>query len=408
MKVLLLSQWYPPEPMKLLSDMTETLVSMGHEVTVLTGYPNWPSGVIYPGYRQRLIQKETVNGVHIIRIPLYPNHSRSAFKRAANYLSFALSATILGPFVVPCVDVMHVVHPPITVGLPAWVISRLRGFPFTMEINDMWPETLRSTGMVRNESALGLVGKFAKWFYSKASAVRVISPGFRLNLLPKGVPDQKIRVISNWVDTDYYRPMDQSAELLDRFGMSGRFNILYAGTIGLAQGLEVVLNAAEYLKSSLPDAQFVLAGDGVERERLEAEAKNRQLTNIRFLGRLPGDLMPSLYACADVLMLHLRPEPLFAITVPHKVFTYLAAAKPVLIGGEGDVASLVAEAHAGLVCCPGNPEALVRAIVALHSMTCEELEEMGSNGRRTACQSFGCALMIKQLSQMLGEAVTAQ
>ena len=141
MKVLLLSQWYPPEPMKLLSDMTETLVSMGHEVTVLTGFPNWPSGVTYPGYRQRLVQRETVNGVHIIRIPLYPNHSRSAIKRAANYLSFALSAAVLGPFVVPQVDVMHVVHPPITVGLPAWVISRVRGFPFTMEINDMWPET---------------------------------------------------------------------------------------------------------------------------------------------------------------------------------------------------------------------------------------------------------------------------
>lgn len=390
--------------MKLLSDMTETLVSMGHEVTVLTGFPNWPSGAIYGGYHQSLVQRETVNGVHIIRIPLYPNHSRTAFKRAANFLSFALSATILGPFVVPRVDVMHVVHPPITVGLPAWIISRLRGFPFTMEINDMWPETLRSTGMLRNEAALGLIGKFAQWVYSKARAVRVISPGFRLNLLPKGVPDQKIRVISNWVDTDYYRPIDQSAELLDRFCMSGRFNVLYAGTIGLAQGLEVVLNAAARLQTLLPNAQFVLAGDGVERKRLEAEAKNRQLTNIRFLGPLPGDMMPSLYACADVLMLHLRADPLFAITIPHKVFTYLAAQKPVLIGGEGDAACLVTEASAGKAIEPDDAEALAGAVVKLHAMSQAERETMGANGRQVACQVYSRTRLVGEISRMIESA----
>src|ERR1035437_2762434 len=123
MKILLLSQWYPPEPMKLLSDMTESLAAMGHEVTVLTGFPNWPTGKIYPGYRQRLVQRETVNGVRIIRIPLYPDHSGNPFKRAANFLSFALSATLLGPLLVPQVDVMHVIHPPITVGFPAWIRS---------------------------------------------------------------------------------------------------------------------------------------------------------------------------------------------------------------------------------------------------------------------------------------------
>src|ERR1700733_5245611 len=183
MKILLLSQWYPPEPMKLLSDLTESLVAMGHEVHVLTGFPNWPSGKIYPGYHQRLVQRETVNGVRIIRIPLYPDHSNHPLKRIANFASFAISATLLGPFLVPRVDVMHVIHPPISIGLPAWVISRLRGFPFTMEIQDMWPENLRSTGMLNNESILAAIGAFARWVYSKASMVRVISPGFRLNLL---------------------------------------------------------------------------------------------------------------------------------------------------------------------------------------------------------------------------------
>jgi glycosyltransferase involved in cell wall biosynthesis len=401
MKILLLSQWYPPEPMKLLSDMTETLVAMGHEVTVLTGFPNWPTGKIYPGYRQRLVQRETINGVRIIRLPLYPDHSGNPFKRAANFLSFALSSTVLGPFLAPRVDIMHVILPPITVGLPAWILSRLRGFPFTIEIQDMWPENLRSTGMLRNESALRFIGTLARWVYSKAAFVRVISPGFRLNLLSKGVPDEKIRVISNWVDTEYYRPAAKSSELLDKLGMRGRFNVLYAGTIGLAQGLEVVLDAAAQLQVSSPDSQFLLAGDGVECDRLRREAASRKLINIQFLGRLPGDLMPSLYACADVLMLHLRADPLFAITVPHKVFTYLAAGKPILVGGEGDSASLVTASRSGLACPPGNPEALARAVVTLHAMSPEEREEMGNNGRRLACQSYRRAHLVKELFQSI-------
>jgi glycosyltransferase involved in cell wall biosynthesis len=387
--------------MKLLSDMTESLVDMGHEVTVLTGFPNWPTGKIYPGYRLRLIQRETVNGVRIIRIPLYPNHSGNALKRAANFLSFALSATILGPFIVPRVDVMHVIHPPITVGFPAWVISRLRDFPFTMEIQDMWPENLRSTGMVRNEYALSAVGVFARWVYSQAAFVRVISPGFRLNLLDKGVPNKKIRVISNWVDTEYYRPIAKSPEILNQFGMQGRFNILYAGTIGLAQGLEVVLDAAALLQRSLPDAQFVLAGGGIECERLRAEAATRKLTNVRFLGQLPGDQMPSLYGCADVLMLHLRADPLFAITIPHKVFTYLSAAKPILIGGEGDAASLVTETNAGIAVQPGDPEALASAVAKLRAMSPEERETMGNNGRVAACQSYNRAHLVGEISRLI-------
>ena len=406
MKILILSQWYPPEPMKLLSDMTESLVAMGHEVTVLTGFPNWPSGKIYPGYRQRLVQRETVNGVRIIRVPLYPNHSRNPLKRIANFLSFALSATILGPFVVPRVDVIHVIHPPITVGFPAWMISRLKSIPFTMEIQDMWPENLRSTGMLRNEFALRLVGAFARWVYSKAILVRVISQGFRLNLLGKGVPNEKIRVISNWVDTEYYQPAAKSPEILDRFGMRAHFNILYAGTIGLAQGLDVVLDAADYLFARLPGAQFVLAGDGAEYDRLRTESETRKLTNVRFLGRLPGDLMPTLYACADVLMLHLRADPLFAITVPHKVFTYLAAGKPILVGGEGDCASLVTESCAGIACPPGNSTALACAVIKLYAMTPTEREAMGSNGRQVACRSYCRDHLVREISHLIEDVAT--
>jgi glycosyltransferase involved in cell wall biosynthesis len=386
--------------MKLLSDMTESLVSMGHEVTVLTGFPNWPSGKIYPGYRQRLVQRETVNGVHLIRIPLYPDHSTNSLKRAANFLSFALSAILIGPFVVPRVDVMHVIHPPITVGLSGWVLSRLRGLPFTLEIQDMWPENLRSTGMVRNELVLRFIGFLARRVYRRAKSIRVISRGFRLNLLEKRVPEQKIAVISNWVDTDYYCPLPPDPALQRRFGMADRFNILYAGTIGLAQGLDVVLVAADLLRSH-DRIQFVLAGDGVEQNRLAEESRRLKLDNVKFLGRLPGDLMPSLYASADALLLHLKDDPLFEITIPHKLFTYLAAGKPVLAAAKGDVAEIVRSYDSGVVCAPGNPAELAAAALRLYQMAAEERQKLGNNGRKVATEMFNRGRMVSELSRVL-------
>lgn len=390
--------------MKLLSDMAEGLAARGHDVTVLTGFPNWPSGKIYPGYRQRLAQREVVNGVKLIRIPLYPNHSHNPLKRVANFFSFTLTASLLGPLLVPKADVMHVVHPPITVGLPAWLICQLKRIPFTLEINDMWPENLSATGMVNNQHILRAVGSFAQWVYHRARRIRVISEGFRTNLLEKGVSAAKIRVISNWVDTEFYRPLPKSSELMERFGMRGYFNFLYAGTIGAAQGLDTVLDAADILRKSRSNIQFVLAGDGIEYERLRRLASTRKLSNVRFLGRLPGDIMPDLYACADVLLLHLRADPLYAITIPHKVFTYMAAGKPILIGAEGDAAEVVTKAEAGIAAKPGNARALAAAAQQFVDMTQAEREAFGSCGRRTVCKEYSRESLLVSLETMLKEA----
>jgi glycosyltransferase involved in cell wall biosynthesis len=404
MRVLLVTQWYPPEPQKVVSDIAECIQAAGHSVTVLTGFPNYPAGKLYPGYRIRLWQREELNGVPVIRVPLYPNHSTSAIQRTLNFVSFAASLLVLGPWLVPRVDVVHVYLPPFTISPAAWLISRLFGASLTCEIQDMWPETLKATGMVNDKRALQIVGWLGNWCYRRAARIRVISPGFRDNLIAKGVPADKIEVIPNCVDTVFYRPMPADAEMAKSLALDGRFNVMYAGTIGRAQGLSVVLEAASLLQD-LPDVQFVLVGDGTDLAELQEAAKTRGLENVKFLGRYPEEAMPSMLALADVLFVHLRDDLLFRITIPHKVYTYAAVGKPILAAIRGDTADVVQAANAGLTCEPGNPHKLADAVRQLWNLSSTERQAMGDNGRAMVCQSASRECHGVHLVEMLERSV---
>ncbi len=404
MRILLLTQWYPPEPQKILSDLAESLQAAGHQVSVLTGFPNFPAGKVYPGYRQRLWQREDIGGIPVIRVPLFPDHSRSAIKRSLNIASFAWSATLLGSWLAPQVDVIHVIHPPLTVAWPAWWLGLLRRTPFTYEIQDMWPETLKATGMIRNNCALRFIGWWAKRVYRRAAAIRVISPGFRRNLIEKGVADEKIHVISNWVDAAFYRPLPPDENRAAEFGLAGRFNILFAGMMGAAQGLENVLLAAAELRD-LPDAQFVFLGDGTALDSLRSMAADLQLSNVRFLGRHPQNEMPEFFAIADALLLNLSDDPLFEITIPHKIFAYLSSGKPILAAASGDPAEVVNSAEAGFTCPPGNPQSLAQIVRQLYSLKPEERRRFGENGRRAAVEQFGRKKIVCQIANMLEDVV---
>jgi len=403
MKILLITQWFYPEPSQLILEMLESFRAAGHEVTVLTGFPNYPSGNIYPGYRIRLFQRETIEGINVVRVPLYPDHGHSALKRAANYASFACSCLFLAPWLLSRFDVIHVYNL-ITLGPAAWLLGLINRAPFTYEIQDLWPESLEATNMVRNRRVLTFVGWFAKAVYRRAAAIRVISPGFRNNLIEKGVPPEKIHVISNWVDADFYRPRQPDSALAEKHGLADRFNIMFAGTIGLAQGLETVLDAAALLKD-LPRLQFVLVGDGADLGRLEKLASERGLTNVRFLGRHPVEQMPAFYALADVLLLHLHDDPLFRITIPHKLFTYMAGGKPVLAAMAGDAADVVCSARAGIACSPGDPQAMAEAARQLYRLPPEELHAMGQRGQQTVREQYGQDFLVDKLLKMMQSVV---
>lgn len=402
MRILLLTQWYSPEPAKLFADLAKGLQKLGHEVTVLTGFPNWPSGKLYPGYRLRLWQKETLEGVPVVRVFLYPNHGRSALLRVLNLGSFLVAASSLGLFLVPRPDIIHAIQPP-TAGWAAWMLSRARRIPFTYEVQDMWPESLRASGLVRNERMLDFIGWFTKRIENAASAIRVISPGFKANLIQKGHPPEKIHVISNWVDTDFYHPEPKESKRAKALGLAGRFNILYGGVIGLSQGLDTILDAA-LLVSDLPDVQFVFVGDGTERKRLDERVDREKLSNVKFLGAYPVTAMTGIYACADVLLVSLRDDPLFRITIPHKIFSCLASGKPILAALEGDGVEVIKGAHAGIACKPGDANEIAAAIRELYKMTPAQREELGANGRQAACSMYHQDLLVRHVSEMLRNA----
>jgi len=399
---LLLSQWYIPEPDIKVHLLGKGLVARGHQVTSITGFPNYPQGRIYPGFHQRLWQWEHRDGVRVLRLPLYPDHSHSAVRRILNYVSFAASASLMGPVLCGAADVMWVYHPPLTVGIPAWWISLLRHIPFVYEIQDMWPETVVASGMMSSELVAKWLGGLAQFVYRRAAAITVISPGFKRNLVAKGVPPEKIHVIPNWADEDIYKPVPPDPGLAVQHGLSGRFNIIYAGNMGTAQALSNVIEAADLLRD-LPQIQFVFIGDGVEEPALRRRAHERGLENVRFLGRQPAAEMPRFYALADALLVHLKRDPLFEITIPSKTLAYLACGRPILAAVSGDAADVVRDAGAGVVCYPEDPEALAAAVRKLYKMSPSEREAMGQAGRAAYLANYTRQVLLNRYEELLTE-----
>lgn len=403
MRVILLSQWYQPEPEIKVHLLARDLVRRGHEVTAITGLPNYPTGRIYAGYRVRPWPiVETMDGVRVVRVPLYPDRSRSVARRLLNYASFATSAALFGPILSGRADVLWVHHPPLTVALPALVLSVTRNIPLVFEIQDMWPETLAATGMARSERLMRLIGRVADRVYRTADRITVISPGFKSNLTAKGVPEHKIEVMPNWADEDVYRPVVPEPELAERLGMKGRFNVLYAGNLGAAQRLDNVLDAAALLRD-IPDVQFVFAGEGIELRALTARAEREGLANVRFIGSFPPACVPSLAAISEVMLVHLRRDPLFEITIPSKTISSLACGRPILTVAAGDPADVVTRARAGLACPPDDPRALAECVRTLRRMTPAERSALGTAGREHYLAHFTRASLVPRYEELLRE-----
>jgi len=378
----MLTQWFDPEPFYKGIPFAKELIRLGHKVEILTGFPNYPGGKVYNGYRIRFCQREILSGIPVIRVALYPSHDRSAIKRILNYVSFAVSATIIGIFLVKSPDVLYVYHPPATIGLPALIISLLRRVPFVYDIQDLWPDTLSSTGMIDNKRVLFLIDKFCKYVYSNAKKIVVLSSGFKTALIERGVPKSKIEVVYNWCDDTQINKDIIRADLRKKLGMAGKFNILFAGTMGKAQALDAVLNAAELVENRLAKIQFVFVGGGLDVGRLKQKMEDLYLKNVLFIPPQPVSKIGKFLNSADVLLVHLKKDPLFKITIPSKTQAYMAVGKPILMGVEGAAAELIETAGCGLSCISENPRSIAQAVEKLFNTSKTDLKKMGNAGEK--------------------------
>ena len=403
MRILLLTQWFDPEPTFKGLLFAQELQRRGHDVQVLTGFPNYPGGKLYDGYRIRAMKREVIGGVAVVRVALYPSHDGSTAHRVLNYLSFASLATI-GALFVRKPDVAYVYHPPATVGLPALVLKAIRGVPFVYDVQDLWPDTLAATGMLNNGRILRGVDCWMRLIYRASAKVVVLSSGFRDAIASRGTPQEKIAVIHNWADESQIQATDPGPVRAKELGFAGKFNVVFAGTMGRAQALTTVLDAAELLRVE-PDIRFVLVGGGLEVDNLKAEANRRQLGNVTFLPRRPIHEIGEILALGDALLVHLKDDPLFEITVPSKTQAYLMAARPILIGVRGDAAALVQEADAGLVFEPQHPDQLAAAVLALKAMTVEDRMRLAVNGSQFYRENLSLDIGVSKFLTVFEEAL---
>lgn len=377
-RVLLLTQWFDPEPTFKGMIFARELVRQGFEVEVITGFPNYPHGKVYPGYRIKLIQKDVIDGVAVTRVPLYPSHDQGKTCRILNYVSFAISSLLYGLFLAKNASLIYAYHPPLTVGVAAALLRFFRRIPVVYDIQDMWPDTLRATGMIRSERALKLVSSVCDWVYKHVDHIVVLSPGFRRVLIERGVPTAKIDVIYNWCAEDVITK--RRRDLPAGFPEVG-FRVLFAGNMGKAQALFAVFEAAEILLHEAPSARFIFLGGGVEVERLKDMVESKGLANVSFLPSVPMNEVGTYLGAADALLVHLKRDPLFRLTIPSKTQAYMAAGKPIIMGVDGNAADLVREAKCGCMAEPENPRSIADAVKELMHLSVDQREGLANRGK---------------------------
>lgn len=396
MHILIVTQYFWPENFK-INDLTVALKQLGHEVTIFTGKPNYPSGKFERGYGFWSRSKETYHDCEVIRVPLIPRGKGGSIELIANFASFAMLASLIAPF--RCrgnYDIIFVYEPsPITVGLPAIVIKKLIKKPMLLWVQDLWPETLFATGALKSKRLLDMVGKMVRFIYKHCDSILIQSIKFRLPIENMGVSSDRIHFFPNWAEP-FYKPLSvpktQSARLLPE-----GFNILFAGNFGVAQDFSTTLAAAESLKT-YSDINWILIGDGRMKAWLENEIAERGLRHTVFLlDKQPPEAMPHYFAQADVLLVTLKKNPIMALTLPSKLQSYMACAKPVVAALEGEGNRILQEAGAGIGCASGDSASLASAVLTLYRMPSEDREEMGRRGRIYYDTHFERTMLVDKL-----------
>ncbi|WP_459660616.1 glycosyltransferase WbuB [Acinetobacter calcoaceticus] len=398
MKILLLTQWFDPEPTFKGLAFAKELQRQGHEVEILTGFPNYPGGKIYDGYKLKLYQREQIDGISILRVALYPNHDSSALKRIFNYISFAFMAILFGIFATKKTDVIYAYHPPLTVGIAAVFIKLFRRTPIVYDIQDMWPDTLKATGMLNNQKLLNIIGSVCQLVYKFVDHIVVLCPGFKKILIERAVPESKISVIYNWCDEESLTKT-QPLKLEYQQLMEDKFNVVFAGNIGKAQALDKILDVAKDIEE-MKEIQFVFVGGGTETERLKLRLNNENINNVTFIPRMPMSEVGGVLNYASLLLVHLKRDPLFEITVPSKTQAYMAIGKPLLMAVAGDAADIVKLAKCGRMAVSEDKDSIRAAILDIYKLSAIEKQQLGLNARNFYNEKLSLKIGVQQFIEI--------
>jgi colanic acid biosynthesis glycosyl transferase WcaI len=363
--ILFLSHYFPPEvnaPATRTFEHARRWVELGHQVTVVTCAPNCPTGVVFDGYRNAWLAEETLEGIRVIRVWTCLSPNRGFFRRTLSFLSYMATATWRA-LRLTGVDLVVATSPQFFCGWAGVWCRRLRRWPFVLEIRDIWPESIVTVGAMRRSPVMRYLEWLERRMYAAANHIVTVGDGYREQLLARGVPAEKISVIPNGVDVRRIRPRPPNDDLRRRWNGEGKFICAYVGTVGMAHGLEVVLEAAELLRQSgRSDVQFWIVGDGAERSRLERQARDRGLTSVTFTGMIPKNQVDDVIASSDACLVHLRGTELFGTVIPSKVFETMALNIPIIMGVRGQAQQIVLEGNGGVAMTPDDPASLLTAL----------------------------------------------
>jgi glycosyltransferase involved in cell wall biosynthesis len=390
LRILFLTHYFPPEgnaPASRVHEMAKRWVRDGHQVTVITSAPNHPHGAVYPGFKNRLYQRQVIDGIDVVRVWTFLAANKGKIRRSLNFVSFMVTAVLAGLF---CrrPNLVVATSPQFFCGWAGTIVSFFRRLPFILEIRDIWPESIAAVGAVRTKRLLKILERLEQWMYKSASHVVTVGSGYRDQLARRGVPTWKMSVVTNGVDKELFVPAQPSHEFRARYGMNGEHICAYVGTIGMAAGLGVVLRAARLLKQrGRNDIKFMLVGDGATKGELEAEAKAAGLDNVVFTGRQGKHHMPTVLATVDSCLVHLSRRELFQSVLPSKMFEAAGMGKPIILGVEGCAAEFIHKSGGGVTIEPENAEQLAAAVIRLADDE-ESGREFGAAGRKYVSRHF--------------------
>ena len=403
MRILIISDRFVPEitaPSFREMEHAQQWIRMGHDVTVVTCAPNFPHGKVFSGYRNRCYQTEMLDGVRVVRIWSYMAANEGTIKRTLDYLSFVFSA-IFFFWRYPKFDVILATSPPLFVPIAGYFVSKLRRRPWLFEIRDLWPDSIEAVGAAGGK---GRIFKILSWLemflYRKADHIIPLTDSFRENLAARGIPEEKMDVVTNGVDTDKFNRDNIAFDGRERLGVGkDKFLAGYIGTVGLAHGLETLLDAAEQCRDD-SRLVFLIMGEGAERGRLEADAKERGLSNVLFHDFVPQEEVVSYLGALDATIVHLRPHPVFKTVIPSKIFENMAMGVPMIYAVEGHSAEIVQEAGAGICIPSGDAGAMAGAVRDLAANP-EKQKQLSESGQEAALEKYSRRVKAEDLVRVL-------